>query len=154
MQVAERSNARVAPKGETNRWIPSSCSLCYGNCSILAHNVNGVLTKIEGNPESACGEGRLCAKGVAGIMTLYDPNRVNVPLKRTNPRKGIGVDPGWVEISWEEALDTAVRKLKDVYDPGRRLQFYSRHGAARLDYPVGDRSGQGQGALDRKGPDR
>jgi anaerobic selenocysteine-containing dehydrogenase len=116
MQVARKPNGRAAPKGETNRWIPSSCSLCYSNCSILAHNVNGVLIKIEGNPESACGEGRLCAKGIAGIMTLYDPNRVNVPLKRTNPRKGIGVDPGWVEISWEEALDTAVRKLKDVYD--------------------------------------
>ena len=96
MLTVEQANARASASGNQDRWIPSSCSLCYGICSILAHNVDGVLTKIEGNPESACGEGRLCAKGVAGIMTLYDPNRVNVPLKRTNPTKGIGVDPnGW-----------------------------------------------------------
>ncbi|MGO9590635.1 MAG: molybdopterin-dependent oxidoreductase [Candidatus Acidiferrales bacterium] len=116
MLTLEKANAGVTANHQQDSWIPSSCSLCYGNCSILAHNVDGVLAKIEGNPVSACGEGRLCAKGVAGIMTLYDPNRVNVPLKRTNPTKGIGVDPGWVEISWEEALDIAVKKLKEVHD--------------------------------------
>ena len=112
MLTVEQANAKESANGKQDKWIPSSCSLCYGNCSILGHNVDGVLTKIEGNPASACGEGRLCAKGVAGIMTLYDPNRVNVPLKRTNPKKGIGVDPQWVEISWAEALDIAVKKLK------------------------------------------
>jgi len=116
MLTVEPTSAKEAAGTKSDQWIASSCSLCYGMCSILAHNVDGVLTKIEGNPDSACGEGRLCAKGVAGIMTLYDPNRVNVPLMRTNPKKGIGVDPQWVEISWDEALDIAVRKLKEVYD--------------------------------------
>ena len=31
-------------------WIPSTCALCYGTCSILAHRVDGVVVKIEGNP--------------------------------------------------------------------------------------------------------
>ena len=116
MLTAGQPNATSSARCKQDRWIPSSCSLCYGMCSILGHNVDGTLTKIEGNPESACGEGRLCAKGVAGIMTLYDPNRINVPLKRTNPKKGIGVDPQWLEISWEEALEIAVDKLKEVHD--------------------------------------
>ena len=84
-------------------WIPSACSLCYGTCSILADRQDGVLVKIEGNPDSAVGKGRLCGKGVSGLMTHYDPNRVRVPLRGTNPLKGIGVDPGWKEISWEAA---------------------------------------------------
>jgi len=42
---------------------------------------------------------------VAGLQNLYDPNRVNVPLKRTNPEKGIGVDPKWKPISRDEAMD-------------------------------------------------
>ena len=46
-------------------WIPSSCALCYGTCSILAHRVDGVVVKIEGNPDSAVGKGRLCGKGVS-----------------------------------------------------------------------------------------
>ena len=51
----------------TDRWIPSACGLCYGTCSIVGHEKNGVLVKIEGNPQSAIGRGRLCGKGVSGI---------------------------------------------------------------------------------------
>lgn len=108
-------NARQEIATKEDRWIPSACSMSYSMCSILGHVVDDTLVKIEGNPQSACGEGRLCAKGTAGIMTLYDPNRVNKPLKRTNPQKGIGVDPKWVEISWDEAMDIIVQKLKEVH---------------------------------------
>jgi len=56
-------------------------------------------------------------------MTLYNPNRVNTPLKRTNPDKGLDIDPGWVEISWEEALDTVAARLKKIRaeDPRKLL---------------------------------
>ena len=43
-------------------WLPSSCSLCYGTCSILAHRVDGSVVKIEGNPDSAIGKGRYAAR--------------------------------------------------------------------------------------------
>jgi len=110
----------------TDQWIASTCGLCYGTCSIRAHVVDDVLVKIEGNPESAIGRGRLCGKGVAGIMTLYDPNRVNVPLRRTNPVKGKGVDPGWREISWDEALDEVTARLTKVHDDDPRKLFIQR----------------------------
>ena len=100
--------------GADDVWLPSSCALCYGTCSILAHRVDGVVVKIEGNPESVVGKGKLCGKGVSGLMTHYDPNRVRVPLRRTNPEKGIGVDPGWEEISWEEALGEVAENLRRV----------------------------------------
>ena len=103
-------------------WFASSCALCYGTCSTRVHRVDGVVVKIEGNPASAVGKGRLCGKGVSGIVSHYDPNRLKKPLKRTNPRKGIGVDPGWKEISWEEALDEIAAVLKRVRaDDPRKL---------------------------------
>ncbi|MCC7167012.1 MAG: hypothetical protein IT565_05530, partial [Rhodospirillales bacterium] len=68
-----------------------------------AHRVDGTVIKIEGNPKSPIGGGKLCAKGLSGMMILYDPHRVNTPLRRTNPKKGMGVDPGWKPISWDEA---------------------------------------------------
>jgi molybdopterin-containing oxidoreductase family molybdopterin binding subunit len=101
-------------------WIPSACSICYNQCGILVHRVNGVAVKIEGNPDSPLGLGRLCPKGLSGIMMLYDPHRLNAPLKRTNPQKGIGVDPGWVEISWEEALETIAGRLNKVREDDPR----------------------------------
>ena len=105
-------------------WIPSVCGMCYNQCGILVHRVDGVVTKIEGNPKSPLGMGRLCPRGLAGIQLLYDPYRVNQPLKRGNPEKGIGVDPRWQPIGWDEALATIVDRLKQVRaeDP-RKLLF-------------------------------
>ena len=111
-----------APEGD--EWIPSTCNLCYGTCSILVHKVDGVAVKIEGNPKSTVGKGRLCGKGISGLMTHYDPNRVRVPLRRTNPEKGIGIDPGWEEISWDEALDEVAGRLKKIReDDPRKLSI-------------------------------
>src|SRR3990172_7102049 len=105
------TSGQAAPE---DRWIPSACTICYGGCSILAHRVNGTIVKIEGNPASPIGRGHICAKGLSGIMLLYDPNRVNTPLRRTNPKKGIGVDPGWTPISWEEALEEITVRMEKI----------------------------------------
>lgn len=105
-------------------WIPSACNMCYGGCSIVAHRVNGVVVKIEGNPNSPINYGKLCPKGIAGIMTLYDPHRVNYPLRRTNPEKGMGIDPKWKEISWEEALEEITQRLKKISQEDPRKCFF------------------------------
>jgi anaerobic selenocysteine-containing dehydrogenase len=112
----------LAAVAQEDRWISTTCGICYSVCALKVHRVNGTIVKIEGNPESATNHGRLCPRGVSGIMTLYNPDRVNVPLKRTNPEKGIDVDPGWVEISWAEALDTIAARLKKIrQDDPRKL---------------------------------
>ncbi|MBK6554149.1 MAG: molybdopterin-dependent oxidoreductase [Rhodocyclaceae bacterium] len=96
------------------RWVPSHCSMCYHGCPIVAHVRDGVLVKIEGNPATPATRGRLCPKGNAGIMRLYDPKRLKKPMRRTNPRKDLGVDPGWEEISWDEAMTILETKLRDI----------------------------------------
>ena len=109
-------------------WIKSTCNICFSNCAIRVHRVDGVVVKIEGNPDCPTSRGGICPRGASGIMLLYDPNRVNVPLKRTNPEKGIGVDPKWVEISWDEALDTITEKLKKIKADDPRKLLTLRHG--------------------------
>ncbi len=125
-----KRDSRAGVNGEATArddvWVPSSCALCYATCSILAHRVDGTLVKIEGNPESSVGKGRLCGKGVSGIMTHYDPNRLTVPLRRTNPEKGIGIDPKWEEISWEEALTEVAGHLKRVREDDPRKMVFLR----------------------------
>jgi anaerobic selenocysteine-containing dehydrogenase len=55
---------------------------------------------------------------------MYTPYRVKSPLKRTNPEKGLDVDPGWVEITWDEALDTIGQKLKAIREDNPRKFIY------------------------------
>lgn len=107
---------QVKPKEEIvkEEWVYTSCRKCYAGCAARVLKVNGIPVKVEGNPNDPQSEGKLCVKGYSGIMDLWDPNRLNVPLKRTNPKKGYGVDPKWVEISWEEAIDTIVEKWGKV----------------------------------------
>ena len=42
-------------------------------------------------------------------------------MKRTNPKKGLDVDPQWTEITWEEALDTIVAQLGSIRDDPKKL---------------------------------
>ena len=102
--LASTSPEKVAYDPNAGEWIPTTCNMCFNNCSIKAHVVDGVVVELTGNPDSPIGNGHICGKGAAGIMQLYDPNRITKPMKRTNPEKGIGIDPGWEEISWDEAF--------------------------------------------------
>lgn len=101
--------------------LKTTCYGCpAGTCGMLARRVNGVVRSVRGDPDCPFSQGKLCAKGQAQIMMAYSRRRVTKPLKRTNPEKGIGVDPGWVEISYEEAIDIAAEKVRQCRetDPG------------------------------------
>lgn len=66
----------------------------------------------------------LCNKGLATLQRLYNPNRLLYPMKRTNPKGS--EDPGFVRISWEEALATIASNLKAIkekYGPEKILVF-------------------------------
>src|SRR3989338_6783726 len=97
-----------------NGWVPTACGMCYVGCGIRVQVKDGVVVGIEGDPNHPQNRGNMCAKGKAGVMNAYNPSRVTVPLKRTNPKKGLDVDPGWKEISWDEALDTIAAKLDPI----------------------------------------
>ncbi len=103
------------------KWINSTCKMCLHSCSTRVHvTEEGVVNKVEGNPTNPSNEGGLCPKGNSSLMRLYDPQRIKTPMKRTNPRKGPDDDPGWVPISWDEALDTVGKELKKTFDDDPR----------------------------------
>ena len=84
-----------------------------------------MIVKIEGDPENPHNYGRICAKGMANIMSLYDPSRPQVPLVRTNSQKGLGIDPKWRQVSWREALDMVTENLRAaVKDDPRKLVIF------------------------------
>lgn len=108
-----------------DRWVNTVCDMCYVCCGIRAHVVDGLVVELEGDPDSPQSRGKMCAKGKAGIIASHNPHRVKSPLKRTNPEKGIGVDPRWQEITWDEAIDTIAGKLKQIQDEPQKLFLYT-----------------------------
>lgn len=101
-------------------WVPTVCAGCYNCCGVLVHRVDGRIVEVKGDPDAANSKGYICAKGLVRALDIHHSSRVTMPLKRTNPEKGIGVDPGWQEISWDEAMTTIVRELKSVREKDPR----------------------------------
>ncbi|MDC0948578.1 molybdopterin oxidoreductase family protein [Gammaproteobacteria bacterium] len=100
----------------------TTCYMCACRCGIRVHLREGRVRYIDGNPDHPINRGVLCAKGSAGIMQHYSPARLKKPLKRVGPR-GSGE---FVEIEWEEALQTAVDWLKPLRDTApEKLAFFT-----------------------------
>lgn len=56
----------------------------------------------------------MCAKGRALPEILHHPDRLRKPLRRSAPKDSR--DPGWVEIGWDEALDTIATRMRAIRD--------------------------------------
>jgi len=97
------------------------CRACMqGDCSTLVHLEDGVVVMVEGNPNTPPNFGKLCPKGNSEIIALYNPYRIKTPMIRTNPEKGLEVDPMWKEVSWDEALDYTAERLQQIRDKDPR----------------------------------
>jgi len=96
--------------------IKTTCGLCSIGCGIIAYVENGRIIKVEGDKDNPLNEGVLCPRGLALLEYLYHPDRLKHPMKRLGER-GEGK---WLDISWDEALDTVASGLarsKDKYGP-------------------------------------
>jgi len=101
--------------------------MCLQNdCGMHVRVKDGVVMEVEGNPDCPTNRGKLCVRGgLASIAAYYSPHRIKRPLKRTNPRKGLDEDPGWVEISWDEAYDVIGQRLRKIREEDPRKLIFS-----------------------------
>ena len=102
--------------------VPTYCYQCVAGPDLLTVRVeNGVATDVEPNfcaAEVHPGGGKVCVKAYGLVQKTYNPNRILAPCKRTNPKKGRDQDPGFVPISWDEALDTIAAQLNRLRAEG------------------------------------
>ncbi len=110
--MAPRKAKGAGPaKGE---WVASTCQGCTQWCAIQILVQEGRAVRVRGNPLSKSNHGYVCPRGHLIPQQVYDPDRIKQPMKRTNPAKGRGVDPKWVAISWDEALDIVADKMIEL----------------------------------------
>lgn len=123
--VKNTAFAAKKPVADKEGWHYSHCRMCMrGDCPNMYRVENGVVVELKGNPKAPNNKGTMCARGQSLIQNLYNPYRVKAPMKRTNPKKGLTEDPQWVEISWDEALDTTAKKLKKIRDEDPRKLIF------------------------------
>jgi anaerobic selenocysteine-containing dehydrogenase/ferredoxin-NADP reductase len=84
------------------------CTLCRSRCGTINVVENDRLVAVKPNPAHPTGKA-LCPKGRAAPEIAHSARRLKTPLKRTAP-KGAD-DPGFVPISWDEALAEIAERL-------------------------------------------
>lgn len=101
--------------------VPQVCArACEADCAYNvvvgvdpATGVERALT-LEGRPEDPVSRGKFCIKGMGFVDSLYDPDRLMVSLKRTNPKKGTEEDPGWVTMKTADAVQEVIAGLQKL----------------------------------------
>src|ERR1051326_4408049 len=126
----------LVPKQEIvpgeQQWHPAVCTECGAGCGTIVRVMEGVRTierqgqpfrqriaaikKIEGNPLDPVSGGRLCARGQAAVQSLYHPDRLGGPMKRTGERGKAQL----TAIPWDQAM-AAARQMIEKADPARVL---------------------------------
>jgi anaerobic selenocysteine-containing dehydrogenase len=96
---------------DRSKKIHGYCSLCIARCGCIATVEDGRFTRLDPDPSHPTGQA-LCAKGRAAPELVYSPDRLTVPLKRTRPKTD--PDPGWMAITWDEALGTIADAMKRI----------------------------------------
>jgi cysteine desulfurase NifS len=99
------------------------CGICPAGCWVCAHLEDGVLTKVEAQPDVPLGT--ICRIGKHSPEIVYDPDRVKYPLRRT----GAKGTHAFEQISWDDAFEIIVDKLtgfKDQYGPESTAIFTGR----------------------------
>ena len=104
--------------------VKTSCHGCIQMCPVRAYIENGVVVKLEGDPDAPVSRGSLCLKGLNQLHTMYSPRRVLHPLKRAGQRG----ENKWEVISWDEALDLAAEQITSTIDKYGPYSFFASVG--------------------------
>ena len=91
-------------------YYASSCTACPDRCGTLIKTREGRPIKVDGNPEHPINMGKICAKGQAQTLSLYDPDRLKQPI---NAEQSF-VPWEFVDKDVSKALKTAQSNGKEI----------------------------------------
>lgn len=82
---------------------------CYDTCNLKTWVKDGVITFVEGAPESTFTHGTPCVKGLSYPRRVYSPDRIKYPMAQDVRGSG-----NWRRISWEEAMQRIAAKMLEI----------------------------------------
>jgi predicted molibdopterin-dependent oxidoreductase YjgC len=88
------------------REVDTICPYCGVGCSITLHIKDSEIVRVTSKEDRGVNKGLLCVKGRFAYEFVSSPDRLKTPLIRRNGE----LQPA----SWNEALDYAASRLKDI----------------------------------------
>lgn len=124
------ANTEQATGSNDVKRIRTCCRGCGKmECGVWVTVENGRAIKVEGDQSAIQSMGNCCTKSQSSIQAAYHPDRLQYPMKRTNPK---GEDAGWVRITWDEAIESTAVALKELTDKYGGESFFAMAGTSRI----------------------
>lgn len=136
-------NVTVLPDGtevhRTSPWSPPGCHML--GCGVRAFVKDGVVQKIEGDPDHPVTHGSLCVRCLRVLDLQYSPDRIIHPMYRDPKDRGTN---NWKRVTWDWAYDKIeeqIETIKEKYGPnaitvlrgtGREAGRYGNNTSARI----------------------
>ena len=102
-------------------YYASTCTGCNSACGILIKTREGRPIKVDGNPDHPVNKGKICTKGQASTLNMYDPDRLREPLfssGRIHPPDPLQSGNA---VSWQEVDDKIINELKSASASGKSI---------------------------------
>ncbi len=97
-------------------YFATTCRECPAGCGLIVRTFQGRAIKVEGNPNHPVNAGKTCARGQATLHGLYNPDRIQGPLKR-QARGSEQTTP----LDWNAAIQVVTQALQTT--PAEGIAF-------------------------------
>ena len=106
--TATLSEKTVIELGTPTRTVATTCAYCGVGCSFNAELRGDELVRMVPAKNGGANEGHSCVKGRFAWGYATHPDRITTPMVRDSI-----VEP-WREVSWDEAIGHAARRLREI----------------------------------------
>ncbi|RDL44473.1 formate dehydrogenase subunit alpha [Marinomonas piezotolerans] len=98
----------VIDMGTPEHSVTTTCAYCGVGCSFKAEMKGDQLVRMVPAKEGDANHGHSCVKGRFAFGYATHKDRIKAPMIRDS------IDQPWKEVSWEEAIGFAAKRLKDI----------------------------------------
>jgi anaerobic selenocysteine-containing dehydrogenase len=89
-------------------YYATTCRECAAGCGLVVRTMQGRAIKAEGNKLHPVNLGKTCARGQASVQGLYNPDRIQNPVKQMGRGSG-----NFNEVSWDDAVSQIANVFGD-----------------------------------------
>ncbi|MDE0037407.1 MAG: formate dehydrogenase subunit alpha [Gammaproteobacteria bacterium] len=100
----------VVDHGVPDRSVDTTCAYCGVGCSFRAEVKGDVVVRMVPHKDGKANHGHSCVKGRFAWGYANHRERITTPMIRET------IDDPWREVGWDEAIDYAAKRLKDLQE--------------------------------------
>ncbi|WP_297791397.1 formate dehydrogenase subunit alpha [uncultured Marinobacter sp.] len=94
--------------GQPDRSVVTTCAYCGVGCSFRAEMKGNDLVRMVPHKDGHANHGHSCVKGRFAFGYATHPDRITSPMIRDS------IHEPWRPVEWDEAIDFAARRLRDI----------------------------------------